>query len=377
MGTRDTYTVETTGAVGAPATVAISGRLGIGAVSSFMADTKALFDEASPSTLTVDLTGLTSIDSAGALALMQMENRAQAVSLPLAYTGMTPEVRSVIDLMDREALSLPSIHPDQTASSFFEGVGEGCVVLYRDFVDIMVFLGDLIIVLGYSIAHPRSVRWGEVAFYMKKAGAEALPIVGLISLLIGLIMAFMSSLQLKQFGANVYVASLVGFSIVNELGPMMTAIIVAGRSGSAFAAEIGTMRVNEEIDALVTMGSNPIQFLAVPKVIAAIVVVPLLTLYAMMFGILGGMIVGISGLDLTMYTYLHHTFMNIDAWDVITSLIKAGVFATLIAGIGCQRGFQASGGAEAVGEVTTSAVVSAIFLIIVADSAFAVLLHYI
>jgi phospholipid/cholesterol/gamma-HCH transport system permease protein len=212
---------------------------------------------------------------------------------------------------------------------------------------------------------------------MKKAGAEALPIVGLISLLIGLIMAFMSSLQLKQFGANIYVAALVGIAIVKELGPMMTAIIVAGRSSSAFAAEIGTMMVNEEVDALVTMGFDPVRFLAVPKVMAALVVVPLLTLYAMMFGILGGVIVGVLGLDLTLYTYIQQSVKSIEVWDVVTSLIKSGVFAGLIAGIGCQRGFHVSGGAEGVGEATTSAVVSAIFLIIIADSAFAILLHYV
>ena len=163
---------------------------------------------------------------------------------------------------------------------------------------------------------------------MRKAGVEALPIVGLISLLVGLIMAFMSSLQLKQFGANIYVASLVGISIVKELGPMMTAIIVAGRSGSAFAAEIGTMMVNEEVDALVTMGFNPMFFLALPKVIAAVAVVPLLTLYAMMFGILGGLLVGVLGLDLTLYTYLQHTFNSIDIWDVLTSLIKSAFFCS-------------------------------------------------
>ncbi len=357
-------------------TVTISGRLSINSVRSFLAEAGSLFDTTPPSTLTVDVTDLKSVDSAGALALIELEERARKASLPLAITGMNHEVRGVMDLIDRKALAHPPIHPEKTVSSFFEGVGEGCVDLYRDFVAVMVFLGDLIIVLGRSLVHPRSVRWSEVTFYMKKAGIEALPIVGLISVLIGLIIAFMSSLQLKQFGANMYVAALVGISIVKELGPMMTAIIVAGRSGSAFAAEIGTMMVNEEVDALVTMGFNPIQFLAVPKVMAALVVVPLLTLYAMMFGIFGGLVVGITGLDLTLYTYLNQTFANIHLRDLVTSLIKSGVFAALIAGIGCQRGFRVSGGAEAVGEATTSAVVSAIFLIVAADSAFAVVLHY-
>jgi phospholipid/cholesterol/gamma-HCH transport system permease protein len=168
----------------------------------------------------------------------------------------------------------------------------------------------------------------------------------------------------------------VGIAVVKELAPMMTAIIVAGRSGSAFAAEIGTMMVNEEVDALATMGFDPVQFLAIPKIVAAIIVVPLLTLYAMLFGIMGGLLVGIIGLDLTFYTYIQETMKSIEIFDVYSSLVKSIVFAFLIAGIGCQRGFQVFGGAESVGESTTSAVVSAIFLIIVADSAFAIVLHY-
>ena len=206
---------------------------------------------------------------------------------------------------------------------------------------------------------------------------DGLPIVGLISLLLGLIIAFMSSLQLKQFGANIYVASLLAIAMVKELGPIMTAILVAGRSGSAFAAEIGTMMVNEEVDAMVTMGFDPVRFLAVPKVLATIIAVPLLTLYADLFGILGGLIVGVMGLDLTVYTYITETQRSLDLFDIVSSLIKAAVFAVLIAGIGCQRGFQVRGGAQSVGAATTSAVVAAIFLIIVTDSAFALVLHYI
>jgi phospholipid/cholesterol/gamma-HCH transport system permease protein len=187
----------------------------------------------------------------------------------------------------------------------------------------------------------------------------------------------MSSLQLKQFGANLYVASLVGFGMVRELGPIMTAVIIAGRSGSAFAAEIGTMIVNEEVDALVTMGFNPTRFLVLPKVLAAMLVVPLLTLYSDLFGILGGMVVGVLGFDLTAVTYMNQTIKSISIFDVVTSLIKAMVFAVLLAGIGCQRGFRVHGGAESVGIYTTSAVVAGLFLIIVADSLFAIILYYI
>ena len=203
------------------------------------------------------------------------------------------------------------------------------------------------------------------------------PLLRLISILIGLIMAFMSSLQLKQFGANIYVASLVAVALVKELGPIMTAILIAGRSGSAFAAEIGTMMVNEEVDALTTMGFDPNRFLVIPKVLASVVIVPILTVYADLLGILGGLIVGVTGLDLTFYSYVKQTMDSIKVFDIGSSLIKSLCFALLISGVVCHRGFQVRGGAEAVGEAATSAVVSAIFLIILCDSAFAIMLHYI
>jgi phospholipid/cholesterol/gamma-HCH transport system permease protein len=374
---RDAFTATVKGGSGVPTVLTLSGRLVIGNVHRLLSELDDLISQKAPPSVKVDLAELAHIDSAGVLALMRLEDSAREKGIPFAMEGASPEVRGIMNIVDRESLSMPPIHPEKTVGPMMEAIGEATLSFCHDFIAIMTFMGDLVIALGYSVLHPRSVRWGDVINYMKKAGAEALPIVGLISLLIGLIMAFMSSLQLKQFGANIYVASLVGISIVKELGPMMTAIIVAGRSGSAFAAEIGTMMVNEEVDALVTMGFDPILFLAVPKVIAAIIVVPILTLYAMLFGILGGLLVGVLGLDLTLFTYLHQSLKSVDLFDVLTSLFKAGVFAALIAGIGCQRGFQVFGGAEAVGETTTSAVVSAIFLIIIADSAFAILLHYI
>jgi phospholipid/cholesterol/gamma-HCH transport system permease protein len=251
------------------------------------------------------------------------------------------------------------------------------VAFVEDIARSITFGGSLISEVVLSILRPSSVRWGDVLLYMKKVGVDGLPILGLISFLLGLIIAFMSSLQLKQFGANMYVASLVAIAMVRELGPIMTAILVAGRSGSAFAAEIGTMKVNEEVDALVTMGFDPVRFLAIPKVFASILVVPLLTFFSDLFGILGGMTVGVLGLDLTIHTYAQQTSWALEVFDVVSGVVKSMVFAVLIAGIGCQRGFQASGGAEAVGNATTSAVVAGLFLIIVADSTFAIILNYV
>jgi phospholipid/cholesterol/gamma-HCH transport system permease protein len=211
---------------------------------------------------------------------------------------------------------------------------------------------------------------------MKSVGVDALPIVGLISFLLGLIMAFMSAVQLQQFGANIYVASLVSLSMVRELGPIMTAIIVAGRSGSAFAAEIGTMKISDEVDALFTMGFEPTRFLVVPKVIASVITVPILVLFSDLFAIFGGLVVGVFMLDLTTNAYIAQTLKTLTLFDVFWGFLKAAVFALLIAGIGCLRGFQVRGGAAEVGKATTSAVVSSIFLIILADAVFAVILRY-
>jgi phospholipid/cholesterol/gamma-HCH transport system permease protein len=226
------------------------------------------------------------------------------------------------------------------------------------------------------VRHPSRLRIGDTLDLMQKTGVDAVPIVGLISFLLGLIMAFVSSMQLEQFGASVYVASLVALSMVSELGPIMTAIVVAGRSGSAFAAEIGTMRISDEIDALFSMGISPTVFLAVPRIMAAVVVVPLLTLFADLFAIFGGLVISVSMLDLTVSTYINQTFKSLDFFEFSWGLMKSVIFAALIAWIGCLRGFQVRGGASEVGNAATSAVVSGIFLIILFDSIFAVIRSY-
>ncbi|RJR42074.1 MAG: MlaE family lipid ABC transporter permease subunit [Deltaproteobacteria bacterium] len=368
-------TVE--GGAGREVVLSLSGQVPLDDMEALAADIRAFLDARNPAGLTVDLGGVTYLDSAGALALVQLESDAQARSISCRFANVSEDAQKIMGLIDRKALATPPLISDRESAGVLDQIGEAAMRFSEDLVQVLTFLGDLLFALAHSFLHPRSVRWGDVFFYMKRAGADGLPIVGLIGLLMGLIIAFMSSLQLKQFGANIYVASLLAISMVKELGPIMTAILVAGRSGSAFAAEIGTMMVNEEVDALVTMGFEPVRFLAVPKVLAALIVVPLLTIYADLFGILGGLIVGVVGLDLTAYTYIQESRKAIDLFNILTSLFKSAVFAVLIAGIGCQRGFMVRGGAQAVGAATTSAVVAAIFLIIVTDSAFALVLHYV
>ena len=357
--------------------LSLSGRVSLAESEGLLNEAVRLWEDARPPAVAIDLDGVSYLDSAGALTLWRLEERGRQQGVPFTLTRVPEGVRGIMGLIDRDQLQTPPLHAEAKKEHFLVNLGGVSLHMAQDFVALISFLGELVMVLTQLLARPRDLRWEEVLFTMRRAGADGLPIVGLISLLIGLIIAFMSSLQLKQFGANIFVAQLVAVAIVRELGPIMTAILVAGRSASAFAAEIGTMRVNDEVDALVTMGFDPVRFLAAPKVIATILVLPLLTLYADLFGILGGMIVGVTGLDLTPYTWLQASRRSIDAFTLVMSLVKSVVFAFIIAWIGCQRGFQVRGGVEAVGAATTSAVVTSILLIVVVDSAFAVVLHYI
>jgi phospholipid/cholesterol/gamma-HCH transport system permease protein len=376
FSTLASFTLSVEATANQEVTASISGNITLENLNTVEAQLRKLFRPTIPAKLTVDLARLDYLDSAGALMLIETQAKAKARSIPFSFVNLSADTGKVLGLIDAEALRQPPLIKARRSEGFVEQVGGATLSVLDDLVQVITFLGDLIISLFSSLFHPRSVRWDEIIFYMKKAGVEGLPILGLISFLLGLILAFMTSLQLKQFGANIFVASLMAIAMTKELGPIMTAIIVAGRSGSAFAAEIGTMKVNEEVDALMVMGFDPVRFLAVPKVTAAIIVVPLLTLYSDFFGLLGGLVVGITGLDLTIYSYLHETQKSITIFDIVVSHIKSMVFAFLIAGIGCQRGFQVRGGAQAVGTATTSAVVAAIFLIIVADSAFALVVQY-
>jgi len=356
--------------------VYLTGEFGLKNLSSFSNEIISLFREQKIQFMDIDFSAITYLDSAAALSILQIQKAAEAARIDCSLINLNDETKGIFSVIYEKALTQPPLKGKKTREGLVTQIGGASLNIIQDVENFLTFTGELLSAMAYTVLHPKSLRARDVLFYMKRAGVDGLPIVGLISILIGLILAFMSYLQLRSVGANIYVPSLVSFALVKELGPIMTAILVAGRSGSAFAAEIGTMVVNEEIDALSTMGFDPVRFLAVPKVLAAIIVVPVLTLYADFFGILGGLIVGVTGLDLTATTYILQSLKAIKVFDVVTSLIKAAVFAMIIAGIGCQKGFQVRSGAQDVGKYTTSAVVAAIFLIVVADSIFAIMFYY-
>jgi phospholipid/cholesterol/gamma-HCH transport system permease protein len=222
----------------------------------------------------------------------------------------------------------------------------------------------------------RKVKWGNAIHQMVSAGVDSVPIVSLISLFIGIVMALQGAYQLEKFGASYYVTALVGVSMTRELGPLITAIVIAGRSGSAFAAELGTMKVSEEIDALEAMGLDSVRYLVVPKYLALLVMMPCLTLISDLMGILGGAVFEIIQLDQTFRMFLTATRDFLVMRDITTGLIKSLVFGLIITGVGCYEGFSVEGGAEGVGKATTSSVVVSIFLIIFADVIFTGVFYY-
>lgn len=355
------------------ATLAVRGRVAIG-------NAQRLLDEISAALPTdarqvrLDLSGVEYFDSGGGAVLIRLRERLAARGAELVIAASTPDIDGFLSLVDEEAVRAAA-PPPQPPAALLERFGTWGLAAAGGLRAFTAFTGEVIIGLLDAIAHPREIRWRETWLYMQRAGYEALPIVSLISFLMGLITAFQAAVQLRQFGADIYVASLVGLSVTRELGPLMTAIIAAGRSGAAFAAEIGTMKVSEEVDALAAMGLDRTRFLVTPKVLALLVMLPLLTLYADLVGILGGLFVAVVQLNIPAVVYFSTMKYYMAFWDVGQGLVKAGVFAFLIALVGCLRGFEARESAESVGRITTSAIVSGIFAIILSDAVFTVLFN--
>jgi phospholipid/cholesterol/gamma-HCH transport system permease protein len=306
------------------------------------------------------------------ILLIELKKAVKERNGEFSITDKNGRSKEIISQIEQHFLKPPETVKRKRPLRLIEQFGEAAIKNSSNFKILVSFIGSALLSFYHIFRNPKLLRVNDTILCMEKTGVNAVPIVALISFLLGLVIAFMSSLQLEQFGANLYVASLVSIAMVSELGPIMTAIVVAGRSGSAFAAEIGTMKISEEIDALFVMGFDPTLFLAVPRILASIVVVPLLTLFSDIFAIAGGLVVGVLILDLTMSSDITQTLKVLTLFEVVWGMSKSAVFALIISWVGCLRGFQTRGGADAVGNAATSAVVSGIFLIILFDSMFAV-----
>jgi phospholipid/cholesterol/gamma-HCH transport system permease protein len=313
-------------------------------------------------------------DTAGIALLFWIRLQSEKHGFAVEFRGLKDDFSRMLDMFDPDKVGgsrVAKSHP-----GYVWRTGHFAAGVFSDIVEQVSFLGQLFAAIVSAPFRRRGLRWKEMWRTAELAGANAVFIVSLIGFLFGLIMAFSSAMPLRRFGADVYVSDLAAIALVRVLGPFITAIILAGRSGSAYAAEIGTMKVNDEIDALQTMGLDPVGFLVVPKVLATIAITPLLTIITDVFGLVGSGVVILS-LGFPLVTYTTHVKSAIDSGDVLLGLFKALVFGGLIAGVGCLRGLQTKTDAASVGESTTRAVVSGIVLIVVAEGVFAVFTHFV
>jgi len=323
----------------------------------------------------LDLAGVTSMDSAGAALCHVVQSMVARQGGALHLTGTSLEAREALSLFRVRDVS--ATEPTPLRESFFERLGGSVAGAWEASIELLVLFTDTLhyTFLGLFGRHEK-LRGATVVEQMVRIGLESLGIVSLISLLVGLTVALQSAFQLRQFGANIYIADLIGIAMTREMGPLMTAILIAGRCGSSVAAEISTMVITEEVDALKVMGVNPVRFLVVPRFLAITLTQPLLTVMADVLGILGGFFIAVTYLQVGATPFLDQLTSALQVKDILTGLVKSVSFAWIIVFVGAHRGFSVHGGAEGVGRATTSSVVQAIFMVIAADAFFSLLFYF-
>jgi len=322
--------------------------------------------------LSIDASTVTAMDTSGAWLLHRTMRSLQQAGRSVHLLGLRPESEALLQLVASHAFTAQTT----AAPGMLARLGQQSWRNLLSALGMLTFLGENTIALLRSLAQPRRIRWRPIMHNLQTAGFEALPITGLLSFLMGIVIAYQGAEQLRRFGANIYIADLVGLAMVRELSPMLTAIVVAGRSGSAYAAQIGTMKVTEEIDALRTIGVGQLELLVLPKVLALVFALPLLTVYTDVMGILGGMVMARAQLDVSFSAYLGQLDEAISLSSYLIGIGKAPVFAVIIALVGCYQGFQVGGSADSVGRQTTVSVVQSIFLVIVTDALFSIVFSW-
>lgn len=324
--------------------------------------------------LVADAQQMLALDTVGAWVLHGLLAQLRASGADVTLQGLTGRAQEVWHQL-QQGLEEQEAAPPRSAArapALLERIGRSSVQGLQQAVSWLSFLGETAVTAAGCVRHPARWRWRPILFNIRTAGVDALPIVGLLSFLLGIVVAYQAAEQLRRYGANIFVADLVGLSMLREFAPLMTAIIVAGRSGSAYAAQIGTMAVTEEIDAMRTMAIVPLEMLVLPKLVAMVVALPLLTVFADVMGVLGGMVMAQAQLDVGYADFLARFANAVSTNSLLVGVGKAPVFAAIIVVVGCYQGMATRGGADAVGRQTTRSVVQSIFFVIVADALFSV-----
>ena len=354
--------------------IALAGRLNAKTVGELWPEIRRPLEKRGLQSVALDASGIDYCDGAGLALLVYIRRATRRLDISLSMDGLKDEFAGLLELYPVGRFDEVASQP-KGARDFMEEVGETFFNTLKGLCDHVSFLGEFAVAMLKTLLHPAGLRLRDFLSVAEASGARALPITGMLGFLIGLIIAFQGAVLMKQFGAEIYIADSVGMLVLRELGPLMTAIIVAGRTGSAFAAELGTMKVNEEIDAFTTMGLDPVRFLVVPRVLAATLMTPLLAIFANLAGLMGGAVV-MMGIGFPLVTYANRVAEAVSSIDLVSGLFKALVFGLLISMAGCLCGLRTGEGASAVGRSATRAVVSSIVMIVIADGIFAVAFYY-
>lgn len=325
--------------------------------------------------LVLDANGVKTCDGAGEALIVELFRRSVRQGFALTCQDSNRIIQRTLSLFEVSSYSDdPATLNPQRKTHTDTQVGQATVRIFSEVQEQLAFLGEISLATLHLVIRPGRLRLRDTMLHFERAGIDALPITLLIGFLMGLILAFLSAASLQQFGVEIYVADLIAIGLFRELGPLITAIILAGRTGSAFAAELGTMKVNEEIDALTTLGLPPVAFLAQPRVIAATLVMPLLSMFSVLSGLFGGLVV-LTGMHIPAVTYWQHVIQSSSLTNILMGLTKAAVFGLIVGLVGCAHGLQTARTADGVGRAATAAVVSSLILITVFDGIFAVLFY--
>lgn len=315
-----------------------------------------------------DVSGVSDFDSAGVLLFIEYFERFQKET-EIEIVGYTDNQKEMYTLLNK---NIQEIEPPRKKSTF-ENLGKNTLGAYSDIKDFITFIGHLFYAMFHNFINPKDIRFKEMVYHIHQSGFNALIIIGMTSFLVGMVISYQGSVQLAKFGADIFIVDTVAISITRELGPMITAIVIAGRSGSAYTAEIGAMKITEEISAMRTMGFDPYTFLVLPRVFALMIALPLLIFFSDIIGILGGMVASNMQLGISMTLFIDRVYEVLEVKHYLLGMMKGPVFAFLIASVGCFRGFQVSYNTESVGLHTTASVVNSIFLVIAFDALFSVI----
>lgn len=357
----------------AGAVLALKGNWSVGEVSTVDRWIQRLiFDESYIQS--IDASAITQMDTAGAYLLYTIQKK---LSPNINITGLQHNFQALLHLVSKELIRTQT-QPTKSSQQydFFYNAGKTAIDIYETIILMLAFLGEIFSHFFTTILKPAKLQWRSMIYEIDVGGYRALPIIAVMMFLIGIVVAYQLGVQLRNYGVNIYMVDLSGVSILREFSPLICSVIIAGRTSTSFAALIGTMTVNEEIDALRTMGLSPIDRLVIPKILGLLIGLPLLVLWGDIFGVIGAMIISKSMAGIAFQSFLSRFRQEVAVKHLYIGLVKTPVFALIIAGIGCFQGFQAEGSAQSVGERTTTAAVQAIFLIILADGLFSILFNW-